>query len=191
MPKITAPTVAEHRVAQRAALVQAAESVLRESGLAGINPRVVCERAGMARSSFYDYFPSKDDLLVAVAIEAFERWDREIEEALEGIETPEGRLEALVEATMRMTADGEHDIAAPLRQAELSPTRFEDLMVLHDALLRPMNQAITDLGVPDPDRAAMLANGLLGSGVQLVQHGVDPHTVARDVYRMLTRGLLA
>src|SRR5690606_41753595 len=82
MPKISAPTVAEHRVAQRAALLSAGESVLLESGLAGVSPRTVCERAGLARSSFYDYFATRDDLLVAIAIAAIERWDAEIEVVL-------------------------------------------------------------------------------------------------------------
>ena len=54
MPKISAPTVAEHRAMQRAALVRAGEEVLLAAGLAGVTPRSVCERAGMSRSSFYD-----------------------------------------------------------------------------------------------------------------------------------------
>ena len=45
MPRITAPTVAEHRAAQRSALVHAGEAVLRESGLAAVTPRAVCTRA--------------------------------------------------------------------------------------------------------------------------------------------------
>src|SRR5690606_28408530 len=82
MPKISAPTVAEHRAAQRAALVQAGEAVLIESGLGAVRPGAVCERAGLSRSSFYDYFSTRDDLLVAIAIDAMERWDTEVEQAL-------------------------------------------------------------------------------------------------------------
>ena len=80
----TALTVAEHRAAQRAALLRAGEAPLLEAGVAGTNARAVCERAGLSRSSFYDYFATKDDLLVAIAIpiDAIERWDREIGEAL-------------------------------------------------------------------------------------------------------------
>ena len=128
MSKINAPTVAEHRTARRAALVQAAEALLLESGIAGISPRSVCERANLSRSSFYDYFHTKDDLLVAVAIDAFERWDRETEQGLTGVKSPRERLKVLTDATMRMTGDSGHAIAGQLRQAELSPTRLEDLM---------------------------------------------------------------
>lgn len=189
MPKISAPTVAEHRVAQHSALVQAAREVLAESGITGISPRSVSERVGMARSSFYDYFPSKDDLLVAVAIDEFDRWNREIDATLAAVGPGSARLKALVEATMRMTAEGKHDLAGPLRQAALAPTRFEDLMALHDAMLSPLSRVVTELGVPHPDRFAALALGLLGAGIQLIQHGADSRAVADDVHRILTAGL--
>ena len=149
MPRITAPTVAEHRALQRAALLRAGEEVLAAGGLTAFSPTSVSERAGMARSSFYDYFPSKDDLLVAIAIDAMERWDAEIEEALAGVEPGYAELRALVDATMRMTAEGKHAIAGIVREADLSPTRVDDLMVLHDALLRPVTRVLGDLDSPE------------------------------------------
>lgn len=189
MPKISAPTVAEHRATQRAALLREGEAVLLESGLAAVTPRSVCERAGLARSSFYAYFASKDDLLVAIAIDAIERWDAEIEQELAGTEPGLEELRRFIDATMAMTAEGKHEIAASLREAKLSPSRYEDVMALHDALLRPLIRVLGDLGVPVSGSATMLAQGVLGAGVQLVSHGMDPRTVADDVFRLLTRGL--
>src|SRR5690606_22874513 len=98
MPKISAPTVAEHRALQRAALVRAGEEVLEEGGLAGFSAGAVAERAGMARSSFYDYFSTKDDLLVAIAIKAIERWGAAIEKALREVPPGPEQLEAFVKA---------------------------------------------------------------------------------------------
>ena len=191
MPKISAPTVAEHRASRREALLRAGEAALREEGLAGVTPRSVCERAGLSRSSFYDYFATKDDLLVALAIEAIERWDAEIEEQLAGVETGLPALRVFVDATMSMTAEGRHEIAGVLREADLAPSRMEDLMVLHDVLLRPLTRILTDLEVSSPATGVILVQGLLGAGVQLVSHGVDHHAVADDVFRLVTRGLLA
>lgn len=191
MPKISAPTVAEHRAAQRVALLGAGEAVLLESGLAGVNPRSVSERAGLARSSFYDYFATKDDLLVAIAIAAIERWDVEIEQALDGVEPGLPELRRFVEATMAMTAEGKHAIAGALREADLSPSRMDDLMVLHDALMRPLLRVLADLGLGESRSAAFLVQGVLGAGIQLVSHGVDHRTVADDVFGLITRGLTA
>lgn len=189
MPKISAPTVAEHRANQRAALIRAGEAVLLESGLAAVTPRSVGEHAGMARSSFYDYFATKDDLLVAIAIDAIERWDAEIDEELSGAEPGLEELRRFIDATMAMTAAGKHAIADALRDANLSPSRREDLMTLHDALLRPLIRVLSDLGMSASRSAIMLVQGVLSAGVQLVTHGVDHRTVADDAFRLLTRGL--
>ncbi len=189
MPKISAPTVAEHRATQRAALLRAGEAVLLESGIAGVNPRSVCERAGLTRSSFYDYFATKDDLLVAIAIDAIERWDAEIEELLVGAEPGLPELRRFVDATMRMTAEGRHAIAGVLREADLSPRRYDDLMMLHEAVLRPLIRVLAELGLSESRSAVTLVQGVLGAGVQLVSHGAEHRAVADDVYRLLTRGL--
>ncbi|GMA90499.1 TetR/AcrR family transcriptional regulator [Homoserinibacter gongjuensis] len=158
MPRISAPTVAEHRAAQRAALLRAGEAVLLEASVAGVTPRSVCERAGLARSSFYDYFASKDDLLVAIAIDAIERWDAELEVALGATEPGAARLRAYVEHTMAMTAEGRHAIAGALRDAPLSPSHRDDLMTLHDAMLRPLRPCSTSRGsTPAPPRRSCTA----------------------------------
>lgn len=190
MPKINAPTVAEHRATQRAALLRAGEKVLLSGGWAAVSPTSVSERAGIARSSFYDYFPSKDDLLVAIAIDAMERWDAEMAEELQAVEPGISELRAFVDATMRMAADGRHAIAAIVREAELAPSAVEDVMALHDALFRPVTRVLAGLGMDASQTSIMLIHGVLGAGVQLVTHGVVPEQVADDVYRLLTQGLI-
>ncbi|WP_348789926.1 TetR/AcrR family transcriptional regulator [Leifsonia sp. NPDC080035] len=190
MPKISAATVAEHRAAQRAALLTATERLLEEGGLAGVTPRSVAERAGLARSSFYEYFASRDDALTAVAIAAFERWSAEIDETLSGVPAT-ARLRAYIEATMRMTADGKHGIAATLQQAELSPSRHEDIMAMHTALLDPIAGLLREAGVRDADSHAVLLQGLLNAGVQLVTHGVSPDATSAMITDLLEKGLPA
>lgn len=189
MPKITAPTVMEHRAAQREALIAAAEAILRESGPEAVIPRTVCERAGLSRSSFYGYFPSRDDLLVGMAVVAMESWDAEIEAALQGVDPGLPQLRVFVDRTMAMTADGRHEIAGALRGADLHPSTLEDLKRLHDALLRPLVHILVDLGHAEPQRTATLVQGVVGSGVQLVEHGAAAAEVADDVYRLLVQGV--
>ncbi|WP_406673984.1 helix-turn-helix domain-containing protein [Nonomuraea sp. N2-4H] len=70
MPRIQAPTVAEHRAAQRRALLDAAREILAETGRPPTLARVA-ERAGLARSSLYQYFRSSGDLLNAVVEDVF------------------------------------------------------------------------------------------------------------------------
>ena len=58
MPRIDAPTVAEHHAQRRAALLAAAEELLAEQGVEAVTPAAVGARAGLARSSVYQYFSS-------------------------------------------------------------------------------------------------------------------------------------
>lgn len=189
MPKISAPTVGEHRAAQRAAILKAAGEILVASGLEQVTPRAVAERAGLARSSFYEYFASRDDALAAVAVDAFGEWEAELSHALSK-PTPMDRLRAVVETTLRLTADGKHDIAAILQRARLSPSREEDIMLLHDKLLAPLDSLLRDLDVPDLEIHRSLLRGLLNSGMELVNGGRSVSEVAARITALLERGLL-
>lgn len=189
MPKITAPTVAEHRVAQERALISAAVAIISENGVGGISPRAVCERAGLSRSSFYEYFPSKDDLLAAIAIQAFDDWAAELEAAMAAAAPGRPRLHAYVEATIRMTADGKHTLATGLQQTDLSPKSLEAIMAMHDALTTPLRTLLEELHVQDAAAQAVLVQGVINAGMQLVGHGVEPTEVTDAVNGILDRGV--
>ncbi|HWM34787.1 MAG TPA: TetR/AcrR family transcriptional regulator [Pseudolysinimonas sp.] len=189
MPKISAPTVAEHRAAQRRALIAAAEELIAEGGVAAVTPRSAGERAGLARSSFYEYFPSRDDLLAAVAVRAFEEWAAELTAAIAAAPPGLPRLHAYVEATIRMTADGKHALATELQSAELSPTSLDEIMVVHDGLLAPLRALLDELGVPDAATRAALVQGLVGAGVRAVGHGAPAAAVTASIVAILDAGV--
>lgn len=191
MPKITAATVTEHRVAQRRALIAAAEAIIGELGVAAVTPRSVGERAGLARSSFYEYFPSKDDLLAALAIQAFDEWETEVRAAVSAATPGRARLHAYVEATMRMTGDGKHALATRMRRTELSPKGFEAIMAMHDSLAAPLRDVLDDLRIPDAPAQAALVQGLLNAGVQLIEHGAPADAVTARITTILDTGLHA
>jgi len=188
MPKISAPTVAEHRAAQRAALMAAASGLIAEHGVAAVTPRTVCERAGLARSSFYDYFPSKDDLLAAIAIQAFEEWAAELDAVIAAAPPGRARLHAYVEATIRMAADGKHDLATELQQAELSPKSRDAVMEMHDTLIAPLQHVLLDLGLPEDRALLALVRGVISAGMQLVAHGATVDDTIGSVTALLDRG---
>ena len=58
MPRISAPTVAQHRMRQRDALLHAATELLVSGGLSAVTPAAVGAAAGLARPSVYQYFSS-------------------------------------------------------------------------------------------------------------------------------------
>lgn len=189
MPKISAPTVAEHRAAQRRALLRAASELVVTRGASAVTPKAVGERAGIARSSVYDYFSSCEELLVAVAINAFEEWDRDLSDALEGVESGLPRLRRYIEVTMTMTADGGHDLATALRTANLSPNSSDEIVALHAALLGPLLAVLEEAGLQTPGAHATYVQALIGAGLGRVGDGDDPQEVAALVFRLITQGV--
>jgi AcrR family transcriptional regulator len=68
--------------ATRALILDAAEALIRDEGYAAASTRRVAARAGLKPSLVHYYFPTTDDLLVAVSRKGAEDSDRMIEQAL-------------------------------------------------------------------------------------------------------------
>ena len=58
MPRITAPTVAEHRDQRWADLVAAGQELLVTEGPDAVTMTAVAARAGLSRTAVYEYFLS-------------------------------------------------------------------------------------------------------------------------------------
>ncbi len=68
-----ARTESYHHENLRQTLLQAAVALIGEVGPRAFTLREVARRAGVSHNAPYRHFPAKDDLLIAVAVEGFER----------------------------------------------------------------------------------------------------------------------
>ncbi len=110
MPKINAPTVAEHRDQRRAALVHAGRDILASQGADAVTPAAVGAAAGIARSSVYQYFDSSVALLAAIVEESFPNATATLRDAVEV-----GRLPRRKDRGLRLrVARPRHEPGAPL-----------------------------------------------------------------------------
>ena len=69
MPRIETETLAEHRDWRRNQLIEAAASIAMESGGAAITVAAVAQRAGLSRTSVYEYFGSGSELVADLVID--------------------------------------------------------------------------------------------------------------------------
>jgi AcrR family transcriptional regulator len=69
--------------ATRALILEATEQLIRDEGYASISTRRVAARAGLKPSLVHYYFPTTDDLLLAMSRRGAEESDRMIEAALQ------------------------------------------------------------------------------------------------------------
>jgi AcrR family transcriptional regulator len=89
MPKIQANTLIEHRAMRRDALLAAAVSIALESGGSAVTMAEVAKRAGISRSSVYEYFESSADLIADVILDELDIWAKTLSTAVEAEPNPE------------------------------------------------------------------------------------------------------
>ena len=186
MPKISAPTVAVHRERQRAALVNAAVSELLENGPAAVTPAAVGKRAGLARSSVYEYFGSASELMAEVAVRSFEDWAEEMAASLASSAPGVERLSAYVRHTLRMVSEGKHDIAEALQGVTFSDEQQLRFVQLHRELMNPVRDAVRELGLSQPELRAELIQGVVDAATRQVARGADPTVVSDYAIALLT-----
>lgn len=184
MPRITAPTVAEHRASQQRALLDAARTLLARTGEAPSMAEVAA-LAGLARPSAYQYYKSRTDLLNALVLDVFPRWARRVEEAMAAEELPADRILAYVLTNIALVAEGEHAVGSAL--AAVAPSEELDAQSnrMHQQLLDPLIRALEEMGTADPASTAALINAIVHSGTRLLESGTPREQVEERVSELL------
>lgn len=187
MPRIQAPTVAEHRQRQTRVILDAARALLASSS-APLSLAAVGRQAGLPRSSVYQYFPSRDDLLAAVVADVFPDWARQVRQKVDAGKTPGERVWAYIRANVDLFASSEQAVARALASA-VDPQVLQGPMdVFHAELRAPLTAALAELGEPEPAAMAELVNAL----ILQVARDVEPSTgLAQAEALALLRRLLA
>lgn len=176
MPRIDAPTIAEHRALVTNRLVDAAEQIMRTQGVDALTAGEVSTRAGIARNGLYRYVKSIDDLKALVIARHLPTWARAVDESLAGITDPRARILAWAEANLRQAATSGHGwLIALARSREGRPTADsmddEDLARVHTAMTTVVTEAWSAL-CPDHHQALVVAtNSLLTSGFTMLDTG--------------------
>lgn len=160
MPRIQAPTVAEHRARQRQAILDAARALLAETGEAP-SLAAVGARAGLARSSVYEYFSSRGDLLAGVVADVLPAWAARIVEAVEAAPTPGERVWAYVTANVELFAGSEQAVARALTTVVDPAVLAEPMEEFHQALREPLLSALRDHGEPQPEVMADIIGSMV------------------------------
>jgi AcrR family transcriptional regulator len=189
MPKINAPSVAEHREQQRQSLLEAALAILVSEGADAVTPAAIGARTGLARSSVYRYFSASEQIIATVVEEAFPAWSDALAGALAEAATPASQVDAYVRETLVQAATGAHRPMAALGAARLPAACRSRIAELHRAAAAPLIAALTELGVPQPQLTAELLGGLMLAGMNAVEHGSALDEVTERTLALVHRGL--
>jgi AcrR family transcriptional regulator len=190
VPRISEPTVAEHRARQSRTLLDAARALVAEEGVEALSLAALARRVGLSRPGLYEYFRSKDDLVAAIVEEELPRWAWLVEQALAGPPDLESKVAAYVRVQLEVMTDGRHAAAVALVERALAEPARARIRDGHVLLLRPLVAALTAAGVPDPELRAELVQGIVDAAARAAQrHPTHATTITQAATAQAVHGL--
>lgn len=188
MPKIDAPTVAEHHARQRAAIVAVARTLLGRGGVPAVTPGTVARETGLARTSVYQYFPSTDALVTAAIEDLFRDATDRIADTLGPDTDARSRIHAYITVALHAAA-GDYGPFHGIAAADLPEGARRRLPELRAQISDPLTAAVAELGAPHPDQATALVIGAIAAGIGMIRHGAPADQTRTAVYAFITGGL--
>lgn len=189
MPRIDAPTVAEHRQRRHAAVVAAARSLLAHGGPSAVTPAAVAAQIGLGRSSVYEYFASSAELLAAAVEDAGREATERLDAAVDDSASPRDRIRSYAREAVAVAAAGHGPVDLP-SATDLPQACRARLAEIHARLNEPLRRAVEDLGAPDPELAATIISAAISAAVRELEHR-SAEEVTTTLLDLLDGGLTA
>jgi AcrR family transcriptional regulator len=177
---------------QRAALLDAARSLLSEGGTEALTFPALAERTGLARSSVYEYFRSRAAVVEELCAVDFPVWAAEVEAAMAAADGPAAKVEAYVRRQLALVGDRRHRAVVAISAGELDQGAREKIRAAHGELVTMLGNALRELGHERPGLEAMLLQGVVDGAVRRLELGAaeDPAEITDAAVRMALHGVL-
>ena len=194
MPRITAPTVTEHRDQRRADLVAAGQELLVTEGPDAVTMTAVAARAGLSRTAVYEYFTSADELLAVVLSDQMVLWREALRQRLHAASFETGDLDTVriyVEVAMGLVADGDHSLLVLLTMHTLAKDVRDRLSEAHAAVAAPVGEALAQIGIRDVDQATNYVHAAIEAAARRLTPGQDARAEIAAVAAFTVAGVRA
>ena len=101
MPQATEKVTGGKGKIRRQQIIDAAKQTLIEGGSSSLVLRDVADQIGITHGNLQYYFPTKDDLLIAIFDQAVEKYTDSMKVAVSETSTRKGRLDAIIDAGIK------------------------------------------------------------------------------------------
>jgi AcrR family transcriptional regulator len=171
MPRIETETLAQHRDWRRNQLIEAAAGIALESGGSAVTVAAVAQRAGLSRTSVYEYFGSSADLIADLVLEELNNFAHYLRDAVAETEQPVESIAAWIQSALTYIADGRHLLAKALNATSLPQERTAAIGAAHRALLAPLVTGLAAMGVKDNQRALLFIQAITDASTKRIEGG--------------------
>ena len=189
MPRIETETLAQHRDWRRNQLIEAAASIALESGGAAVTVAAVAQRAGLSRTSVYEYFGSSAELVADLVLEELNEFAKYLQVAVSTTIQPIASISAWIEGALVYIADGRHLLAKALNASALPQERVAAIGAAHRALLAPLVTALEAIGVKDTQRALLFIQAITDASTKRIESGQNADTEIKSATAFCIAGL--
>jgi AcrR family transcriptional regulator len=189
MPRIETETLAQHRDWRRNQLIEAAAGIALESGGSAVTVAAVAQRAGLSRTSVYEYFGSSADLIADLVLEELNNFAHYLRDAVSDTEQPIESISAWIQSALTYIADGRHLLAKALNATSLPQERTAAIGAAHRALLAPLVTGLTAMGVKDTQRALLFIQAITDASTKRIEGGHDAEAEIKSATAFCIAGL--
>lgn len=189
MPKITAPTVAEHREQRRSALLSAAASLMAKGSTFTVAE--VATEVGLSRSAVYEYYRSAADLIADVVVDELAEWADILHSAVADADADaDHAVDAWVRAVFQYVVDGRHALIRSASTVDLPATRRAQVQSMHRELILPLQSALETANVPEAARTARYVWGVVEAAITRIEtQRVEPTAEIDAVLAFIRDGI--
>ena len=191
MPKIQAQTVALHRELRRQQLIDAAMELALASGAESITVAAVAAKAGLARSSIYEYFASSADLVADLVLEELDYYTGRLAQAISGATDPYTRIELWITESLRYVADGRHMLVKSLNTINTPTSRKEEILMGHRRMMAPLQDSLIEVGISNVRAAAALLASVTDAASIRIDAGNEAELEIQSAVAFALAGLRA
>ena len=191
MPKISAPSIVEHRELRRQQLISAALELALGEGAEAVTVAAVAKKAGLARSSIYEYFASSADLLADLILEELDYYSNRLAVAIVDATDPFEKIEHWIAEGLRYVADGRHMLVKSLNTISTPEFRKEEIAMGHRKMIAPLRQALVETGIKDPAAAAAFLSSVTDAASIRIDAGNDAELEIQRASTFALAGLRA
>ena len=191
MPKISAPSIVEHRELRRQQLISAALELALGEGAEAVTVAAVAKKAGLARSSIYEYFASSADLIADLILEELDYYSNRLAVAIVDATDPFEKIEHWIAEGLRYVADGRHMLVKSLNTISTPEFRKEEIAMGHRKMIAPLRQALVETGIKDPAAAAAFLSSVTDAASIRIDAGNDAELEIQSAITFAVAGLRA
>ena len=190
-PRIQAATIVEQRQMRQRQLIDAALAIALESGAANITVAAVAKRAGLARSSMYEYFSSSADLIADLVIEELALYQKRLAQAVNGTQDPYQHIELWIAEALQYVVDGRHMLIKSLNAATIPEFRRDEISQGHRNLMTTISAPLQEIGLTDIRGAMSYLQNTIEAASVRIESGSNTEIEIRNAQVYAIAGLRA